>query len=749
MTETTNLISSDQSSPKSSFVIEEQVRLLYMQAPISNSVIIIISFLYYFILQPLLDSNLLLLWLMMLLVTASYRMYLWYSRKKRPESRPAVSWLNHYLIGCGLVGGAWSLIYPLLYGTNDPFVLAALLMLAFGVISSAVPILSVCIPAFILYTFPQGLMLIITLLRFENTAYYWLAFAVIVYLIMTTMFTRNANRSILQSISLQEQNTTLIEKLNNEISQRETLISQRTLELKETNHDLISEIKERERTEEKLQQANTNLDATLRAIPDLLFELDENGKYLDLWAQNTELLAAQKEDLIGHTVTEMLPPDAAHVVMAAIKEAAETWTSHGQIIRLPLKNDVHWFELSTSKKQCTDSSYNFLMLSRDITDKHQMEAELLRAKKLESVGVLAGGIAHDFNNILSIILGNIELVTCRVEKDAEAISLLSDAQKATKRAANLTQQLLTFSKGGDPVKETTSLSKLITDSTDFVLHGSRVSCDYVFQDDLWVVNVDSGQVSQVIQNIILNAKHAMPEGGRINIRCDNVEDTASESLLSVNEGDFVRITIQDTGVGISQDIIDKIFDPYFTTKQESNGLGLAIGYSIINKHGGHITVQSIPNKGTSFIIYLPAKPPTDIIVVEQQNSRPEVKEARIIVMDDEEMIRNLAKRQLSTLGHEAVLVEDGEQALSRYQELQDSGTPVDMVIMDLTIPGGMGGKEAAEKLLQIDPNARIIVASGYSNDPVMANCHEYGFCAAVAKPFDLSGLRQVIESALN
>ena len=376
MSEKNNSISTDRSLPKSSFVTEKQVRLLYMQAPISNSVVIIISLLYYFILQPRLDSNLLLLWMMMLLVAASYRIYLWYSRKSRPEARSAASWLNHYLIGCGLVGGAWSLIYPFLYVTNDPFVLGALLMLAFGVISSAVPILSVSIPAFILYTYPQGLILFITLLRFEDTAYSWLAFAVGVYLIMTTLFTRNTNRSILQSIRLQEENATLIKDLNNEINQRETLIAQRTLELEETNNDMIIEIKDRERTKERLQQANADLDATLRAIPDLLFELDENGKYLDVWTHDTKLLAARKEALIGQTVTEVLPADAARTVMTAIQGAAETGTSHDQVIKMPLNHDVHWFELSTSKKQCTDSSSRFLMLSRDITERKGLEIEL-------------------------------------------------------------------------------------------------------------------------------------------------------------------------------------------------------------------------------------------------------------------------------------------------------------------------------------------------------------------------------------
>ncbi|MCF6239550.1 MAG: ATP-binding protein, partial [Candidatus Marinimicrobia bacterium] len=390
-----------------------------------------------------------------------------------------------------------------------------------------------------------------------------------------------------------------------------------------------------------------------------------------------------------------------------------------------------------------------ITMASDITEQKAVEDQLRQAQKMEAVGQLPGGVAHDFNNLLAAILGNIELAAYRVGEDTKIVSLLSNAQKATKRAAKLTQQLLTFSKGGDPVKETTSISKLISESADFVLHGSPVSCDYTFPDDLWMVNVDSGQLGQVIQNIVINAKHAMPEGGRRYIRCGNVEDAASEALLSLQEGDFIRITIQDTGIGIPQEMIDKVFDPYFTTKQAGSGLGLAICHSIINKHDGHISVQSSPGKGTTFTIYLPVDPSVDIPVAKQQKPGSAVKAARIMVMDDDEIIRTLVQAQLYVLGHETVLVADGEQAINKYQELQDGGAPVDLVIMDLTIPGGMGGQEAAQQLLQIDPDAKIIVSSGYSNDPVLASYREYGFCAAIAKPFDLAELMKSIESTLS
>ncbi len=507
---------------------------------------------------------------------------------------------------------------------------------------------------------------------------------------------------------------------------------------------------------EQLRESQERLTVTLRSIGDGVITTDTQGRITFLNKMAEQLTGWGNEEANGKPSTEVF-----NIINEKTGQKCANPISRvlqiGRIVGLA--NHTALISKDESRRSIADSGapirnweskiIGVVLVFRDITHEKKMEEELIKVKKLESVGILAGGIAHDFNNILSAIQGNIELAAYRVNKDAKALSLLSDAQKATKRATKLTQQLLTFSKGGDPVKETTSLTGLIRDSADFVLHGSHVSCDYTFPDDLWAVNVDSGQIGQVVQNIIINAKHAMPEGGRINIRCDNVEDVPSESFLSMHEGNFVRIVIQDTGIGIPQEIIDKIFDPYFTTKQDGSGLGLAICHSIINKHDGSITVQSSPGKGTTFTIYLPAVHSADITVVKQQKSGSAVKAARIMVMDDEEMIRNLAQAQLSTLGHKVVLVVDGEQAINRYQKLQDSGTPVDLVIMDLTVPGGMGGQEATRKLLQLDPEAKIIVASGYSNDPVMASYQEYGFCAAIAKPFDLTELRQVIESALS
>ncbi len=522
--------------------------------------------------------------------------------------------------------------------------------------------------------------------------------------------------------------------------------------------EIATDISTRKNAEKALQAEKERLNVTLRSIGDGVITTDIKGRVVFLNKVAEELCGWTNEEAVGEqasTIFNIINEKTGQKCASPVQRVIEL----GRIIGLA--NHTALIAKDGSIRTIADSGapirndkseiIGVVLVFRDVTHEKKIEEELLKVRKLEAVGVLAGGIAHDFNNILSAILGNIELAAYGVAKeDARTIALLSDAGKATRRAAKLTEQLLTFSKGGDPLREVTSLPELISESAEFVLHGSQVACKYSYPEDLWMVDVDGGQIGQVIQNITLNAKHAMPEGGTVTIQCTNVRDAASEAFLSVDKGDYVRITIQDTGVGIPKEIIDKIFDPYFTTKQQGSGLGLAICHSIINKHDGYLTVDSRPGKGTTFTLFLPAirskESRNDII--EKSKDAPVVKAARVMVMDDEKMIRDVASAQLAILGHEAIPVIDGVQAINKYQELLDGGTTVDIVIMDLTIPGGMGGQEAAEKLLKIDPAAKIIVASGYSNDPAMANYREYGFSAAIAKPFDLQQLSNAITSVL-
>ncbi|WPD24568.1 MAG: response regulator [Candidatus Electrothrix scaldis] len=507
--------------------------------------------------------------------------------------------------------------------------------------------------------------------------------------------------------------------------------------------------------QQEAEEERERLSVTLQSIGDGVITTDVHGEIVFINRAAEQLIGWENIDAVGKSSEEIFRifdektgKKSSSPVERILRAGKRLALSRDAVLECKSGEKISIADSGAPIRDRNNQVVGVVIIFRDITQEKKMEQERVKIRKLESVGVLAGGIAHDFNNLLSAILGNIELASAGVTGDSKISALLADAQKATERATKLTYQLLTFSKGGEPIKEKTSLPDLVSESANFVLHGSLVSCEFFFAEDLWMIHADSGQISQVIQNIILNAKDAMPNGGRIIVKCTNVKDLASGLLLRRPKGNFVQITIRDTGAGIPSDIMDSIFDPYFTTKKEGNGLGLAICHSIIKKHGGHITVHSEPQQGTIFSIYLPAFPLADNAATEPQAQEVAVSSTKIMVMDDDLMLRTLAQSQLSALGHDAVLVKDGAEAITTYQEMQDSERPVDLVILDLTIPGGMGGKETAQKLLQVDPEAKLIVASGYSNDPVMAGYKEYGFRAAVAKPFTLKELRKAIAAAL-
>jgi len=384
----------------------------------------------------------------------------------------------------------------------------------------------------------------------------------------------------------------------------------------------------------------------------------------------------------------------------------------------------------------------------DISEQKKMEEELLKVRKLESVAVLAGGIAHDFNNILAAILGNISLALMTADPKGEIHELLLESEKASLRAKDLTQQLLTFAKGGEPVKKIAVIDEIIKDSAEFVLRGSNVRCDFNFGDELWSVAVDTGQISQVIQNIIVNASQAMPSGGTIVIDCLNY-CLESNDIIPVSPGNYIKIVAKDQGVGIPTDMLDKIFDPYFTTKQKGSGLGLAITHSIISKHNGHITVDSELGQGTTFTVYLPASQERPEFEQKAVVVPPVAGRGRIMVMDDEEMIISLIEKTFSRNGYEVISAASGDEAVKLYQKAKETGAPIDLIIMDLTIPGGMGGKEAIKEIHKIDPEAKVIVSSGYSNDPVMADFGEYGFCAAIVKPFHIKEMMDFVGKTIS
>jgi CheY-like chemotaxis protein len=315
---------------------------------------------------------------------------------------------------------------------------------------------------------------------------------------------------------------------------------------------------------------------------------------------------------------------------------------------------------------------------------------------------------------------------------------------------DLTQQLLTFSRGGAPILRTADMGKLLRDSASFALRGSNVGGEFSISDDLWPVEMDEGQINQVISNLIINAQQAMPAGGIVRVSAENIT-MGTESGLPLEPGAYIKVSVEDQGVGISEEYLQRIFDPFFSTKQAGSGLGLATSYSIIQKHSGYITVESQLGVGTTFHIHLPASPDGVLIEEEKKEEKPIMGEGRILVMDDEEHVRDTAADMLRSIGYEVVTSINGSEAIELYEEAMGSGKPFNAVIMDLTVPGGMGGKEAIQKLIEIDPEVKAIVSSGYSTDPIMANFREYGFKGVIAKPYrtrELSvALRKVIATS--
>jgi len=387
-----------------------------------------------------------------------------------------------------------------------------------------------------------------------------------------------------------------------------------------------------------------------------------------------------------------------------------------------------------------------VIVFRDKTGKREVEEELIKTEKLESVGILAGGIAHDFNNILTAIMGNISLALLHRSEEGMAFAKIEEARKACLRARELTLQFLTFSKGGAPVRQVQSIEKILHESVGLALTGSRLRCDYSIPDDIFPVEVDRGQISQVIQNLVFNADHAMPKGGVIKVKARNVEVDDQDSL-PLGPGDYVELSVEDAGFGIPQKNLKKIFDPYFTTKSKGNGLGLSTAYFIIKNHMGHIDVESTVGVGATFNIYLPA---TLNAVVAQGEDEIQLAagKGKILIMDDEEGIRDVLQALLEHIGYTSMYAPDGAKAVEMYVEAIEDRQPFDVIILDLTIPGGMGGKETMEKMREVDPDVKAIVSSGYSNDPVMANYRSYGFRGIVPKPYRIEELSQVLHDVL-
>ena len=511
-------------------------------------------------------------------------------------------------------------------------------------------------------------------------------------------------------------------------------------------HGVIAEVSK------ELAHSEKNYREVVETASTLIIRTDSFGTITFFNAFAESLFGFKRADIIGRNMvgTIFRAPVAAFESLRAAPEPqvrfdSENTTSDGKGLW------ISWIVQPVFGEN--QELAEFLCVGTDITERkmldekqQQLDQQMLHVQKIESLGVLAGGIAHDFNNILASILGNISLVRMDLDPASDAHLRLGEAEKASLHARELTQQLLTFSRGGAPVKKTLSLDHLIRDSFKFSMRGSKVRSDIVIAPDLWHVDADEGQLGQVFNNLIINACQAMPSGGTVSMKAENVHIGTADGLL-LPEGRYVRVRVRDEGTGIMEEHLTQIFDPYFTTKQTGSGLGLAVTFSVIKNHQGHIAVRSKLGKGTVFTVHLLASAQQPAA---QQKAEPDARpvNARVLVMDDEQMVRDVAGAILRRYGYSVEFAQDGSEAMTLYHRAAASSKPFDVVLMDLTIAGGMGGKETILELRKLAPHVRAVASSGYSDDPIMANYQDYGFSAVIAKPYRPAELSSVLQSVL-
>lgn len=494
---------------------------------------------------------------------------------------------------------------------------------------------------------------------------------------------------------------------------------------------------------------NERFAVTLSSIADGVITTDLHGRVLQLNPAAETLTGWTGQDALGQPLCRVLglageealrlahpmalvsppnPPRFGDLVTTHIAGGAERLL---EIEAAPLRENA-------------DSPAGLVLVLRDATDRQRREDERARSEKLEALAILAGGIAHDFNNLLTVVLGNLAMIEVPEDAEPEAVKEpLAHAESAILKARALTQQLLTFSRGGAPVREQASIAEIIEDAASFALRGSPVSSRVELAEDLDMVRVDTAQIHQVLNNLLINAVQAMPRGGNVRIAASNTHHAPG----SLSHGRYVRVTVADDGIGIPSENLGRVFDPYFSTKSRGSGLGLATAFSIVKRHEGEITVESTPGEGTTFHVYLPSA------VSSAPRSKDEVRNedagrGRVLVMDDEAGVRRVAAHLLEQLGYSVELARHGAEALELYRQARLGGSPFDLVILDLTVAGGMGAQEAMERLLAFDPEVCAIVTSGYVNGPVLAHYRDHGFAGVLAKPFQTQELARAVSSAL-
>ncbi|MDY6904615.1 MAG: PAS domain S-box protein [Thermodesulfobacteriota bacterium] len=521
---------------------------------------------------------------------------------------------------------------------------------------------------------------------------------------------------------------------------------------KGVTYGVARDITEKKRIDAALAYSEKKWRHILVNTPQIGVSLDTNARITFANAHLLKLTGWKEDEILGKDWFSLFIPesqrDEVRKVFLTIMNSEtpplyttnenEILTKNGEL------RNVAWSNVLTFGPE--GEIVDVTCLGIDLTERIIAERVLNQTQKMESISTLAGGIAHDFNNMLGVLMGNLSYALSIMRDDDDLYEILVDAMEGAKAAQALTRQLLTFARGGDPIKRTCHLNTLIQKTAQFVTRGTSSKCRFDLAEDLWPVDIDEGQVNQAVSNIILNASQAMPEGGIITIRTQNRE-VRPENPMSLPAGRYAYLSIEDEGIGMPEKLVPHIFDPFFSTKQKGNGLGLATTYSIVKRHHGHIMVDSHPGRGSIFNILLPS---SECPFMEEQ-AHPVVGHrgrGKILIMDDQESVLKMIGRMLTSMGYDRVFASDGAQAVEIFKTAYNSDDPFDLVILDLTVPGGMGGVKTVQELLKIDPTVKAVVSSGYSNDPVMANFQDYGFSGVVSKPYTREELARTLDRLL-
>ena len=523
---------------------------------------------------------------------------------------------------------------------------------------------------------------------------------------------------------------------------------------------MIRDMTERKRFEEELTAEKERLAGTLASIDDGVITTDLHGRVVTCNPAGEAMIGWKAREAVGQLFQSIFAISvdgvAAHERNGSTEHLSE---AEAILLRMPERAILTSRDgskrliqqLASPIRDEKDEICGVAVVFREITQPQHGEAELHGGEGVNQLGLFAGGIAHDINNLLTAVIGNIPFISTVLPPEHDIKRRLDDARNASLRARDLAQQLLSFARCGAPIKTPASITDLIQETIGFSLRGPRNQSRLTIQSDLWAAEFDPGQISQVIANLVVNADQAMPSGGMLHVSCDNFSHTvnANSAALDLPSGDYIRVRVRDEGVGISEECLGRIFEPYFTTKAKGTGLGLAISYSVIKNHGGLITVESELHRGSTFTLYLPAirRQPSAVAPVARTNE-PTHGSGRILVVDDEEAICMLVEFTLTRLGYEVCAAETAVRGIELYCEALSAGRRFDLVILDLTLPGGLGGKEVLEKLIEIDPAANAVVSSGYATDAAIKRYEDFGFRGVIAKPYESSELVRKVQAMI-